>query len=77
MCKEVRIRHDVTLKDADVCLPYNSDTINGHYSAICRDDEMLLETEKVTPKDGYRKELGVESERNVKTKDMGFRVGGD
>ena len=76
-CKEVRIRHDVTLKDADVCLLYNSDSFNGHYSAICRDDEMLLETEKVTPKDGYRKELDVEWERNVKAKDMGFRVGGD
>ena len=74
-CKEVRIRHDVTLKDADVCLLYKSDSFNGHYSAIC--DEMLLETEKVTPKDGYRKELDVEWERNVKAKDMGFRVGGD
>ena len=56
-CKEIRIRHDVSLKDADVCLLYNSDSFNGHYSAICRDDEMLLETEKVTPKQGYRKEM--------------------
>ena len=38
---------------------------------------MLLETEKVTPKEGYRKELDVEWERNVKAKDTGFRVGGD
>ena len=76
-CKEIRIRHDVSLKDADVCLLYNSDIFNGHYSAICRDDEMLLETEKVTPKQRYRKELGVEWERNVKVKDMGFRVVGD
>ena len=35
------------------------------------------ETEKVTPKEGYRKELDVEWERNVKAKDMGFRVVGD
>ena len=76
-CKEIRIRHDVSLKDADVCLLYNSDSFNGHYSAICRDDELLLETEKVTPKQGYRKELDVEWERNVKTKDMGLRVVGD
>ena len=76
-CKEIRIRHDVSLKDADVCLLYNSDSFNGHYSAICRDDEMLLETEKVTPKQGYRKELDVEWERNVKANDMGFRVVGD
>ena len=76
-CKEIRIRQDVTLKDADVCLLFNSDTFNGHYSAICRDDEMLLETEKVTPKEGYRKQLDVEWERNVKAKEMGFRVGGD
>ena len=39
-CKEIRIRHDVTLKDADICLLYNSDSFNGHYSAICRDDEL-------------------------------------
>ena len=38
---------------------------------------MLLETEKVTAKDGYRKELDVEWERNVKAKNMGFRGGGD
>ena len=76
-CKEIRIRHDVSLKDADVCLLYNSDSFNGHYSAICRDDELLLETEKVTPKQGYRKELDVEWERNVKAKEMGFRVVGD
>ena len=76
-CKEIRIRHDVSLKDADICLLYNSDSFNGHYSAICRDDELLLETEKVTPKQGYRKELDVEWERNVKAKDMGLRVVGD
>ena len=76
-CKEIRIRHDVTLKDADICLLYNSDSYNGHYSAICRDDELLLETEKVTPKQGYRKELDIEWERNVKAKDMGLRVVGD
>ena len=76
-CKEIRIRHDVTLKDADICLLYNSDSFNGHYFAICRDDELLLETEKVTPKQGHRKELDVEWERNVKAKDMGLRVVGD
>ena len=38
---------------------------------------MLFETEKVTPKQGYRKELDVEWERNIKAKDMGFRVVGD
>ena len=38
---------------------------------------MLLETEKVTPKAGYKKELDIEWERNVKAKEMGFRVGPD
>ena len=36
-----------------------------------------LETEKVTPKQGYRQELDIEWERNVKAKDMGLRVVGD
>ena len=37
----------------------------------------MLETEKVTPKQGYRQELDIEWERNVKAKDMGLRVVGD
>ena len=49
-CKETRIRHNLQLRDADFCLLFNSDVYNGHYSAICRDDQLLLITDKVTPK---------------------------
>ena len=72
-CKETRIRHDLPLKEADFCLLHNSDVYNGHYSAICRDDQLLLITEKVTLKEGYRKELDIEWERKVQAKEMGFR----
>ena len=61
---------------SDFCILYNSDVYNGHYSAICRDDQMLLITEKVTPKEGYRKELDIEWERKVQAKEMGFRFEG-
>ena len=56
------------------CRLFNSDVFNGHYSVICRDDQLLLITEKVTPKEGYRKELDVEWERRVQAKEMGFRI---
>ena len=75
-CKETRIRHDLPLKEADYCLLPNSDVYNGHYSAICRDYMLLLIAEKVTPKEGYRKELDVEWERRVQAKEMGFRIEG-
>ena len=54
------------LKEADLCLLFNSDVYNGHYSAICMDDQLLLITEKVTHKEGYRKELDVEWERGCR-----------
>ena len=75
-CKETRIRHDLPLREADFCLLFNSNVYNGHYSAICRDDQLLLITEKVTPKQGYRKELNVGWERRVKAKELGFRTEG-
>ena len=71
-CKETGIRHDFQLRDADFWLLFNYDVYNGHYSAICRDDQLLLITEKVTPKKGYRKKLDVEWERRVQAKEMGF-----
>ena len=74
--KETQIRHDLPVNDSDFGLLFHSDIHNGHYSAICRDDEMLLITEKVTPKRGYRQELDIEWERKVKAKDMGFRLEG-
>ena len=75
-CKETRIRHDLPLRDADLCLLFNSDVYNGHYSAICRDDQLLLITEKVTHKEAYRKELDVEWKRRMQAKEMGFRIEG-
>ena len=75
-CKETRVRHNLQLGDVDFCLLFNSDVYNGHYSAICRDDQLLLITDKVTPKKGYRKELDVEWERRVQAKKMGFRFEG-
>ena len=55
------------LREADFCY-------NDHYSVICRDDQLLLITEKVTLKEGYRKELEVKWERRVQAKEMGFRI---
>ena len=49
-CNKTRIRHELPLRDADLCLLFNSDVFNGHYSAICMDDQLLLITVNVTPK---------------------------
>ena len=75
-CKETRSRHDLPLREAHFCCLFNSDVYNGHYSAICRDDQLLLITEKVTPKEGYRKELDVKWERRMQAKEIGFRIEG-
>ena len=74
ICVEVHFRHKLSLDQADICLLFNSDLVNGHYSCLLRDDESFLICHPVKESTGCDRNVDVQWERNEKAKELDVRI---